>query len=72
MDLRRGNEEAIMEMMRKIAYREGIGDILADGTTKAAERIGKGAEKFVSTVKGREGGHTKRSPGQAMKETGGF
>jgi aldehyde:ferredoxin oxidoreductase len=57
VDLRRGNEDAIIEIMRKIAYREGIGDVLADGTLKAAERIGKGAEKFVSLVKGREGGH---------------
>jgi aldehyde:ferredoxin oxidoreductase len=30
---------------------------LADGTAKAAERIGKDAQKFVSLVKGREGGH---------------
>ena len=57
IDLRRGNEDAIMEIMRKIAYREGLGDLLADGTVKAAERIGRGADKFVSTVKGREGGH---------------
>lgn len=56
-DLRRGNEEAIMEIMRKIAYREGIGDLLADGTARAAERIGGDAGKYVSTTKGREGGH---------------
>jgi aldehyde:ferredoxin oxidoreductase len=62
IDLHRGNEEAIMEIMRKIAYREGIGDILADGTAKAAQRIGQGAEKFVSTIKGREGGHQQSIP----------
>ena len=62
LDLRRGNEEAIMEIMRKIAYREGIGGILADGTERAAERIGKGSDKFVSTVKGRESGHQMSVP----------
>ncbi len=39
-------------LIHKMAYREGIGDILADGVSKAAERIGKGAEKFDhNTVK---------------------
>ena len=32
-----GNEEAILEMIRKIAYREGIGDILADGSRRVIE-----------------------------------
>jgi len=39
-------------LLHKIAFREGIGDILADGVSRAAERIGKGAEKFDhNTVK---------------------
>ncbi len=39
-------------LIHKIAFREGIGDILADGVSRAAERIGKGAEKFDhNTVK---------------------
>ena len=39
-------------LIHKMAFREGIGDILADGVSKAAERIGKGAEKFDhNTVK---------------------
>jgi len=33
-------------LMEKIVRREGIGDILADGVSRAAERIGKGAEKY--------------------------
>ncbi|MBI5263276.1 MAG: aldehyde dehydrogenase, partial [Bradyrhizobium sp.] len=33
-------------LMEKIVRREGIGDILADGTSHAARRIGKGAEKY--------------------------
>ena len=34
-------------MLDKVARREGIGDIFADGTYWAAQRIGKGAENFV-------------------------
>jgi len=32
LDLRVGNESAIMEMLRKIAYREGVGDVFAEGS----------------------------------------
>jgi aldehyde:ferredoxin oxidoreductase len=37
-----------------MAYREGIGDLLADGTKAAAKRIGKGAEKYAMHIKGLE------------------
>nr|NJM04633.1 aldehyde dehydrogenase [Desulfobacula sp.] len=33
-------------LLDKVAHREGIGDILADGTYWAARRIGNGAEKY--------------------------
>ena len=33
-------------LLEKIVRREGIGDVLADGVSEAARRIGKGAEKF--------------------------
>jgi aldehyde:ferredoxin oxidoreductase len=39
-------------LIHKMAFRDGIGDILADGVSRAAERIGNGAEKFDhNTVK---------------------
>lgn len=47
-----GNMDSVFELLRKIAYREGIGDILADDVTRAAKRIGKGAEKYAMAVKG--------------------
>jgi aldehyde:ferredoxin oxidoreductase len=47
-----GNHEAMVEMMRKVTYREGIGDVLADGIVKASKRFGKEAEKDVSHSKG--------------------
>ena len=49
-----GNESAVIEMIRKIAYREGIGDVLAEGSARAAQKIGKGAEKYALTLKGME------------------
>jgi len=54
LELTFGNEEAWAEMIRKIAYREGIGDLLAEGVKRAAEKIGRGSEKFAPHVKGME------------------
>ena len=56
VDLRFGNAEALLEVIELIAHRQGIGDILADGSRKAAERIGRGAEEFAMQVKGVEFG----------------
>ena len=50
-------------MTEKVAKREGLGDILADGVKKAAEKIGKGAEKYAVHVGGQEPGmHDPRLP----------
>jgi len=49
-----GNGAAVIELLGKIAFREGIGDILAEGSVRAAEKIGKGAEKYVMAQKGME------------------
>jgi len=49
-----GNAEAMLKMIEKIATRQGIGDLLAQGTKRAAEIIGKGSEKFAMHVKGLE------------------
>jgi aldehyde:ferredoxin oxidoreductase len=54
LELKVGNETAIMEMLGKIANRQGIGDVLAEGSVEAARRIGKGAEKYLHTIKGME------------------
>jgi aldehyde:ferredoxin oxidoreductase len=47
-----GNDEAVIEMIHRIGRREGLGDILAEGGLRAAERIGKGSEKYLVQVKG--------------------
>ncbi|MFC1901151.1 aldehyde ferredoxin oxidoreductase C-terminal domain-containing protein, partial [Chloroflexota bacterium] len=54
LDLSWGNEDSVVELLRKIAYREGFGNVLAEGCVKAAEEIGKGADRFVMTTKGVE------------------
>jgi len=54
VDLKWGDAEAMIKMVHKIAHRDGFGDILADGVKKAAERIGKGSEKYAMHVKGME------------------
>jgi aldehyde:ferredoxin oxidoreductase len=49
-----GNGEAIVEMVRRIAHRQGLGNILADGVKRAAEKIGCGSEKWAIQAKGLE------------------
>ena len=51
IELRFGNTEAMLKMVEMIAKREGIGDLLADGTARAAVKIGKGAEAYSIHVK---------------------
>jgi len=52
LDLDWGNYESILTLIEKIAYRKGFGNILAEGPKIAAEKIGKGAEKFQHIIKG--------------------
>jgi aldehyde:ferredoxin oxidoreductase len=54
LDLSFGNHEAMLILLRQIAFREGLGDLLADGTKIAAQKIGKGAERYAMHVKGLE------------------
>jgi aldehyde:ferredoxin oxidoreductase len=54
LELNFGNDEAMIRLLRLMAFREGIGDLLADGTKAAAERIGKGSDKYAMHVKGLE------------------
>ena len=49
-----GDHEALFKLIEKVAKREGIGNILAEGTRKAGQLIGKGAEYYAMTSKGLE------------------
>ena len=46
--------DKVVQLVKDIAYRRGLGDLLADGVKRAAEKIGGGAEKFAMHVKGQE------------------
>jgi len=54
LQMRWGNADAIVAMAEKIATREGIGDVLADGVKRAAAKLGKGAEAFAVHAQGQE------------------
>jgi aldehyde:ferredoxin oxidoreductase len=54
LDLSFGNAEAVVEMVKRVGTRQGLGDILAEGVKRAAEKIGKGAEKYANHIKGLE------------------
>ena len=54
MDLSFGNHLSMIKLLHLMGKREGLGDILADGVKVAAEKIGKGSEKYAMHVKGLE------------------
>jgi aldehyde:ferredoxin oxidoreductase len=55
LDLHFGNIEAQLDLLRRIAFREGLlGDLLANGTKQAAEEVGGDAWKWAIQAKGLE------------------
>jgi aldehyde:ferredoxin oxidoreductase len=54
IELTWGNHQAIVAMTEKLAKREGFGAILADGVKIAAEKIGKGTDKYAMHIHGQE------------------
>jgi aldehyde:ferredoxin oxidoreductase len=54
IDLTWGNYQAILQLIEKIARREGIGNLLAEGVKRASLKIGKGSESFTLCIKGQE------------------
>lgn len=54
LDLTYGNHAAAVELARRIGNRQGLGDILAEGTRRAAAQIGKGTEGYAMQIKGLE------------------
>lgn len=54
LNLRWGDSEIIMELLRKIAYRDGFGNILAEGSRRASEVIKRGSGKFSFHMKGQD------------------
>ena len=54
LELTFGNASAMVEMVERIALRKGLGNLLAEGTKRAAEAIGKGSAEWAMHVKGEE------------------
>jgi len=56
IELKWGDHRAMVAITEKLAKREGLGNLLADGVKVAAEKIGRGAEKFAVHIAGQEVG----------------
>ncbi len=54
LEINFGDADLIVELIEKIAQREGIGDLLAEGTRNIAQKLGQGSEHFAMQVKGLE------------------
>jgi aldehyde:ferredoxin oxidoreductase len=54
IELTWGNHKAIIAMTEKLAKREGFGAVLADGVKVAADKVGKGADKYAVHIQGQE------------------
>jgi aldehyde:ferredoxin oxidoreductase len=54
IELTWGNHQAIVSISEKMARREGLGEILADGVRVASQKIGKGADRFAMHLGGQE------------------
>ena len=54
LNLTWGNAEAVLELVEKIARREGFGDILAEGAAGAADLIGRDSGYYAMHLKGQD------------------
>ena len=54
IDLRFGNQEALMSSLRLIAERRGLGDMLAEGSRRTSRTVGQGSADWAMQVKGLE------------------
>jgi len=74
--LRFGDGDAMLWLIEEIVNRRGIGQVLSKGVRRAAEEIGRGAERFAFHIKGQEiplhdpRGKTGVSMGFALSPTG--
>jgi len=54
LEIQFGDADAALYLTECIAKREGIGDLLAEGSQRASIKLSKGSEKFLMTCKGKE------------------
>ncbi len=62
IDLKWGDGDSVAQLVPKLALRDGVGDLLAEGTYAAAKKIGQDSLQYAVQVKGIEvGAHGVRS-----------
>jgi len=61
-----GNDEAVIELVKRIAFRKDIGDILAEGPLPAAKKIGPESLQYLIHVKGMSNLHSDERPTPAL------
>ena len=69
LELRFGNDEALLEMVHRICTRKGwLGNVLADGGIPASQAIGKNSFDYLIQVKGMNNLHSdeRATPGLAL------
>lgn len=71
-----GDKKPLLRIIRKIAYRQGVGELLAEGSHVAASQLGRGSEELAVTMKGQDVYETFRMPkgyglGTALATRGG-
>jgi aldehyde:ferredoxin oxidoreductase len=54
LDLSWGNAESMVKLTEQIASRQGFGELLAEGSERAAKELGRGTEAYLITSKGQE------------------
>jgi aldehyde:ferredoxin oxidoreductase len=54
LELHFGDAEMMTALVERIAHRVGFGDLLAEGSLRAAKRIGRGTDRYAMHVKGQE------------------
>ncbi|TFG65589.1 MAG: aldehyde ferredoxin oxidoreductase, partial [Anaerolineales bacterium] len=54
LELNFGDSDLVVDLVEKIATRQGVGNLLAEGTRVMAEILGQGSSRFAMNVKGLE------------------
>ena len=54
LELNWGSDDSVMEFLKQMGERRAIGAVFADGVKVAAEKIGRGAEKYAMHIGGQE------------------
>ena len=54
LEIKFGDADVVVDLVERIAHRQGVGDLLAEGTKAMSEKLGQGSGRFAMHVKGLE------------------